>query len=175
MNNNSLKYTDDNGLLYLITKIKGLANTKVDKVDGKGLSTNDYTTEEKVKLATLENYDDTALAGRVTTLENAGYQTQSQVQTLINNSLASVMTYKGTVAYYDDLPSTDVAVGDTYNITNAGYYNNAGDNATWNGTTWDILGSDIDLSAYLQRSDLVAITNAEIDTMWESANGTISL
>ena len=173
--NNNLKYTDDNGLLYLITKIKNLVATKVDKVDGKGLSTNDYTTEEKVKLATLENYDDTALAGRVTTLENAGYQTETQVQTLINNSLSSVMTYKGTVANYADLPSENVALGDTYNITNASEHNNAGDNATWNGTSWDILGGAIDLSNYLQRSELVAITNAEIDTMWESSNGTTSL
>lgn len=172
---NNLKYTDDNGLLYLITKIKNLVGTKVDKVDGKGLSTNDYTTEEKVKLATLENYDDTALAGRVTTLENAGYQTETQVQTLINNSLSSVMTYKGTVANYADLPSENVALGDTYNITNASEHNNAGDNATWNGTSWDILGGAIDLSNYLQRSELVAITNAEIDTMWESTNGTTSL
>lgn len=164
----SLKYTDDNGLLYLIGKIKTLVGTKVDKENGKGLSTNDYTTAEKTKLAGLQNYDDTSIDNRVTTLENAGYQTQSQVQTLINSSLASVMTYKGTVANYSDLPSQNVAVGDTYNITNASQYNNAGDNATWNGTTWDILGSDIDLSNYLQSSDLVAITNAEIDTMWAS-------
>ena len=168
--NSNLKYTDDNGLLYLIQKIKALVATKVDKETGKGLSTNDYTTEEKVKLAGLSNYDDTALAGRVTTLENAGYQTQSQVQTLINNSLTSVMTYKGTVANYSDLPSSDVAVGDTYNITNASANNNAGDNATWNGSGWDILGSMIDLSTYLQRSELVAITNAEIDTMWASSD-----
>lgn len=165
---NNLKYTDDNGLLYLIGKIKTLVGTKVDKVEGKGLSTNDFTTEEKTKLATLQNYDDTSISNRVTTLENAGYQTQSQVQTLINSSLSSVMTYKGTVANYSDLPSQDVAVGDTYNITNASANNNAGDNATWNGTTWDILGSNIDLSSYLQRSELVAITNNEIDTMWAS-------
>lgn len=165
---NNLKYTDDNGLLYLIGKIKTLVGTKVDKVEGKGLSTNDFTTQEKTKLATLQNYDDTNISNRVTTLENAGYQTQSQVQTLINSSLSSVMTYKGTVANYSDLPSQDVAVGDTYNITNASANNNAGDNATWNGTTWDILGSNIDLSSYLQRSELVAITNNEIDTMWAS-------
>lgn len=34
---------------------------KVDKVAGKGLSTNDYTTAEKTKLAGLKNYDDTAV------------------------------------------------------------------------------------------------------------------
>lgn len=36
-------------------------DTKVDKVEGKQLSTEDYTTEEKTKLASLENYDDTAV------------------------------------------------------------------------------------------------------------------
>lgn len=34
---------------------------KVDKITGKGLSTNDYTTAEKSKLASLSNYDDTEL------------------------------------------------------------------------------------------------------------------
>ena len=35
--------------------------TKVDKVEGKGLSTNDYTTEDLQKLQSLHNYDDTAI------------------------------------------------------------------------------------------------------------------
>ena len=34
-------------------------DTKVDKKEGKGLSTNDFTNEEKEKLAGLNNYDDT--------------------------------------------------------------------------------------------------------------------
>ncbi len=34
---------------------------KVDAVTGKGLSTEDFTTEEKTKLASLENYDDTEI------------------------------------------------------------------------------------------------------------------
>jgi lysophospholipase L1-like esterase len=49
---------------------KGYATTsqlanKVDKVDGKGLSTNDYTTAEKTKLAGLSNYDDTAIKSQI--------------------------------------------------------------------------------------------------------------
>lgn len=43
---------------------------KVDKVSGKGLSTEDYTTAEKTKLAGLSNYDDTALSSRVDDLED---------------------------------------------------------------------------------------------------------
>ena len=46
-----MKYLDQNGLLYLWQKLKTLLGGKVDKVEGKGLSTNDYTTAEKNKLS----------------------------------------------------------------------------------------------------------------------------
>jgi hypothetical protein len=51
-----MKYLDENGLLYVIQKVKTWLSAKVDKVDGKGLSTNDYTTAEKNKLSGLSNY-----------------------------------------------------------------------------------------------------------------------
>lgn len=41
---------------------------KVDKVSGKGLSTNDYTTEEKNKLADLTNYNDSEVRELITAL-----------------------------------------------------------------------------------------------------------
>ena len=43
------KYLDNDGLIYLWSKIKNLFSGKVDKEAGKGLSTNDYTTAEKSK------------------------------------------------------------------------------------------------------------------------------
>jgi hypothetical protein len=43
-------------------------DNKVDKVEGKELSTNDYTTAEKNKLAELENYDDTDIKRQVESL-----------------------------------------------------------------------------------------------------------
>lgn len=58
------KYLDDNGLLYFWTQLKSLFAGKVDKVDGKGLSTNDYTTAEKNKLAGI------ASGATATTVEN---------------------------------------------------------------------------------------------------------
>lgn len=39
---------------------------KVDKIDGKGLSTEDFTTEEKTKLQGLSNYDDTDIKNGIT-------------------------------------------------------------------------------------------------------------
>lgn len=44
------KALSQNGLLYLWQQLKTMFTGKVDKVEGKGLSTNDYTTEEKNKL-----------------------------------------------------------------------------------------------------------------------------
>lgn len=55
------KYLDNDGLLYLWQKIKNVfatkdaLNDKVDKVTGKGLSTNDYTTAEKNKLNGIQS------------------------------------------------------------------------------------------------------------------------
>lgn len=45
------KYLDSTGLALVWAKIKELVATKVDKVDGQGLSTNDYTSSEKTKLS----------------------------------------------------------------------------------------------------------------------------
>lgn len=47
--------TNDSNFVNTTTMNNALAN-KVDKVSGKGLSTNDYTTNEKTKLAGLSNY-----------------------------------------------------------------------------------------------------------------------
>lgn len=68
------KATED--ISTLKQDVEDLKTNKVDKVEGKQLSTEDYTTEEKTKLASLFNYDDddvreliSALALRVGTLE----------------------------------------------------------------------------------------------------------
>lgn len=45
-----MKFLDDSGLLYFWQKIKEKLSGKVDKVEGKGLSTNDYTNTDKAKV-----------------------------------------------------------------------------------------------------------------------------
>ena len=50
----SIKYNGENVLTYLLTLLKPKLNSKVDKVVGKGLSTNDFTTELKTKLEGIE-------------------------------------------------------------------------------------------------------------------------
>lgn len=47
-------WADQNALALFWAHIQQYLNNKVDKVDGKGLSTNDYTTDEKNKLTGIE-------------------------------------------------------------------------------------------------------------------------
>ena len=47
------KFLDMDGLAYLWSQFKEMLLEKVDKVEGKGLSTNDFTTEEKNKLSSI--------------------------------------------------------------------------------------------------------------------------
>ena len=65
-------------------------NEKVDKVSGKGLSTNDYTTSEKDKLASLENYNDSEIKSQLTELSreigNKVEENNSQVTVISDNT-----------------------------------------------------------------------------------------
>ena len=68
------KATED--ISQIKQQIAELEQNKEDKVEGKGLSTEDYTTQEKNKLDSLQNYNDdevreliSALNLRLTTLE----------------------------------------------------------------------------------------------------------
>ena len=65
MAENVNKYLDKDGVKYLWDKAEGIY---VKKVDGKGLSEENYSSKEKQKLAGLENYElpaasDSALGG----------------------------------------------------------------------------------------------------------------
>ena len=83
---------------------------------------------------------------------NVGAYTKSETDTKINAAVASAYKYKGGVTA-DKLPTSGQVVGDVYNITNDSSYGKAGMNVAWNGTTWDALGSNVDLSNYVTTSD----------------------
>lgn len=55
---------------YKKPEVDDLIDTRVKKETGKGLSTNDYTTAEKTKLASLENYDDSEIKSQLNQLHN---------------------------------------------------------------------------------------------------------
>ena len=64
------------------TATQSALNNKVDKVEGKGLSTEDYTTAEKEKLATLNNYNDTEVKADIFKLQSDVSTAKENISTL---------------------------------------------------------------------------------------------
>lgn len=179
-------------LSNLKTFLAQLKNVFVSQESGKGLSTNDYTTAEKTKLAgiatganayTLPTASSTVLGGVQVgsnlTINNgvlsavqgkvdlSSYaKTADIVSTYAKKTdISTAFKYCGTVATYSALPTNGVAVGDVYNITTADTANNikAGDNVAWNGNSWDNLSGVVDLSAYLKSADASSTYMAKAD------------
>lgn len=175
---------------------------KVDKVSGKGLSTNDYTTAEKEKLAGIAE-GATANVGTITgvsvngtsvatsgvanitslpasilsgaipsavtaTTQAAGNNstkiaTTAFVGTAIANALAEITGIKFEIV--QTLPTTGEN-GTIYLVSHGGTGTNIYDEYVYVNNAWEKIGTtDIDLSGYVQKSELVSITNAEIDTI----------
>lgn len=125
----------------------GVAN-KVDKVEGKQLSTEDYTTAEKTKLATYpENY--------------------STVTALIDSKVSSVYRYKGTVATEAELPAADHVVGDVYHVTEKSK------EFVWDGTKWEELGGIVDLSGYYTQTETDSAIDGKVSAAKTELQGNI--
>lgn len=183
----TVKVLDKEGLLYVWQKIKALLATKVDKVDGKGLSTNDYTTAEVTKLANIEanaevniieevqvNGTPLTVTGKsvnvaVPTNNNqltngAGYQNASDVTTAINNALAGITGISYSIV--ESLPATGEA-GVIYLVAHSHGTGDIYDEYIYTNGAFEKIGNtDVDLSGYLQKTDI--IPNTDIDTIFAS-------
>lgn len=101
------------------------------------------------------------------------------IQTQVNaglQSLTSAVKYRGTVASFANLPTSDLSVGDMYNVKAAGGKDSngtaikAGDNVVYNGSGWDDQSGTVDLSDYPKNEDVAkAVTSATV------ANDTVTL
>lgn len=175
------KYLDSNGLLYLWSKIKsafvGQDTYSTDKTtletsiatntsDISTLKTGLASTDSNVSTLQDTVSTNTTNISTLTTNLSENYYDKDEVDSKVA-SVTSGVTYKGTVDTYADLPTSNNALGDLWNVATADDANGvkAGDNVIWNGTTWDVLSGTIDLSAYQLSEELVAISNSEIDTV----------
>ena len=137
----------------------------VAKEDGKGLSTNDYSNDDKTKL------EGVATGAQVNVIESISIDGTAQTITdkavaldltayAKKSDVASALSYKGTVPSFSELPITDLNTGDVYNITAAGGTDangtaiKAGDNVAYNGTGWDVLAGTTDLSSYFTKTEI---------------------
>lgn len=202
------EYLDKAGATLLIQKTKAELAKKVDAVGGKVLSTNDYTTAEKNKLAGIASgaqvnaittvkvngtalTPDTSKAVNVTTptkvsqltndsgFQNAtqvnstitgkGYQTKAEVQSLINLAVGSVTSIR--YEKVTSLPATG-SNGVIYLVAHSHGTQDIYDEYIWisESKTFEKIGNtDIDLSGYVKKTDLTAITTDELNAMWSAA------
>lgn len=80
-------------------------NNKVDKVAGKGLTTEDFTTALKSKLEGLSNYDDTALSNAISTL-------RGDFDKLVSgDTTTAIKTFNEVIAFLDSISDTESLAG----------------------------------------------------------------
>ena len=133
------------------------------QIAGKGLSSNDYTTEEKAKLAGLHNYDDGPIIWLIQNLQSSltNYYTKSETysKTQVNNLIASVHGME--IVPVSVLPAaSEETMGKIYLVPSSSA---AGSNTKDEYITihegssyqWEVIGStDVSLDGYVTDEEL---------------------
>ena len=145
------KYVSDDNLLYIWQKIKLLLNNKVDKENGKSLFSgfyNDVLNKPQIAGVSLEGNK---------SLEDLG------IIQAINDAIGDITGIEFQVV--NTLPDTGES-GIIYLVPHSHDSSDIYDEYIYYNDTYEKIGStDIDLSNYIQTTDLVELTNAEIDTI----------
>ncbi len=181
------KFLSENGLAYYWSQIKNLLAGKVDAETGKGLSTNDYSSVEKEKLAGIESLAqknliesikvngttqgitskavDISVPTRTSDITNdSDYQTSTQVSAAITTALSSITGFE--FEKVNALPATGTK-GVIYLLAHSHGADDGFDEYIWIDTGFEKLGhTDIDLSGYVEITDV--ISNADIDNIMQS-------
>ena len=95
--------------------------------------------------ANKPSYTFAELTSHPTTIANYGI-TDAYTKTEVDGMVSGVLHYKGTKATVSALPSSGNVTGDVWHVTaDGGEY-------AWDGSTWQELGSTVDLSGYVPTS-----------------------
>ena len=169
------KYLDENGVLYFWQKIKSIFSKQSDltalsaRVDGIVSEGGEPNIIDVIQVnGTAQTVTNKTVNISVPTNNNqltngAGYQTSAQVQSAINTALSGITGIDFQVV--QSLPATGAA-GTIYLVSHGGTGNNVYDEYIYVNNAFEMIGTTaVDLSGYVQSSDLVAVTNAEIDTI----------
>lgn len=163
------KYLDDNGLTYYHSKVKTLLNGKQNSLSNAQINAvNSGITSGKV--STYDGYASTisGKADSATTLAGYGITnayTKTETDTAISTAVAGITGVSFEVV--TSLPATGQD-GVIYLVPNSGTNPNSYDEYIWLSaqSRFEKIGTtDVDLSGYVQASEMVTITNAEIDTI----------
>ena len=158
------KYLDNNGLAHLWLLLKEKFVKKEHKTGSeteyKVLSDNNLTDELVTK---INNAGDSTFTGDYEDLTNKPdltvFAKTTDMNTAINNAVANI-NKKEIVETIEQMTDSNTI----YLMANSGTGNNSYDEyIVVNGKAEKIGTTEVDLSGYIQKNDLVSITNAEID------------
>lgn len=150
--------TNDTGFITKNSDITGTASKATNDVDGNPIK----STYAKIASPTFTGTPKapTATAGTSTTQ----IATTAFVSTAIANAVGGITSISYQIV--TELPATGKA-GVIYLIAHAHGTSDSYDEYIWTGSAYEKIGNtDVDLSDYLMKSDMVAITNAEIDEIF---------
>lgn len=100
----NIEITSD-GVSYDDTELRGELDNKIDKIEGKGLSTEDFTSALKAKLEGLNNYDDT-------TIQNAVNSLTTQFNTLVSGDASTAIeSFNEIIAFLNGVQDTESLEG----------------------------------------------------------------
>ena len=143
-----------------------IAAIKTKNADQDSSITNILTTISTLATKTYVDTQDAA------TLASAKTYTDDQ----LSSKLSSVYKYKGSVSTYADLPaSTDVSIGDVYNVVKGDTSTKDGMNYAWTGTGWDALGSIVDLTEYVKTTQLTTAITTEDASIKNYVDGSVAI
>ena len=167
------KFLNENGLLYYDGKIKGRLNTKVDKVTGKGLSTNDLTNELK------QTYDETvskvdqiiAEGGEPNVIETVkvnGTALTPDAEKAVNIDLSGYAKTTDLPTKVSDLTNDGDGTTGSKFATEAYVNTNGGkiDKIKVNGTEQTITNKAVDITVPTKTSDLTNDSNFAVDASY---------
>lgn len=156
-------------------KLSGIANgAQVNviesvKVNGMKLTPSSKAVDVTVPTKTSQLTNDSGYQS-ATSVESIitakGYQTQSQVQLLINSTVGNITSIR--YEKVTSLPATG-SNGVIYLVAHSHGTQDIYDEYIWlsETKTFEKIGNtDIDLSAYVKKSELTAITTNDLNTMW---------
>lgn len=139
------------------------------KVNGTALTPSNKSVDVTVptKVSQLTNDSEFQTSTQVNSIVTGkGYQTQSQVQSLINSAVGNITSIR--YEKVTSLPATG-SNGVIYLVAHSHGTQDIYDEYIWlsETKTYEKIGNtDIDLSAYVKKSELTAITTNDLNTMW---------
>ncbi|NLJ18370.1 hypothetical protein [Globicatella sulfidifaciens] len=138
----TIKYLSEDATLFLVQRLIAKINSSSGSFSG---NYNDLT-NKPTKLSEFTN--------------DSNFQTDSQVLTAITNAMSDITGFSAVIV--ETLPTT----GETnkiYLVVKEGTADDGYNEYMWIDSKWEFIGStSVDMTDYIKRTDMVALTNQEI-------------